>query len=193
MSFRQRPDSGPKTGGNIDRAAAAVATLGYGSLAATTFEQPGLAPKVLAVGLGLKGVYDSHKALDDTEAPERIFAPELRARVRGRFDDLAATWRENPGKSLRDRLGRGVGESALSLEHKGFRNKFNALLGSIACTTAGGMVMLEPGVDGKAIAAGTVLAAAGFFGTGVYQSQTEELHAEINSPPSDMTNVPDSF
>ena len=141
---------------------AAASSMGYNVLGATVWAQPGVAPKVAAVGLALKGAGDYRKAY----GYEPILGKNRRERARQRFNEFTEVWAQNDGISLKDRMKRNLGREAQDFKDREYSTRFNRMMGGMAFGMAGVEIMATATNNTQRIA-GAAMAVGGV---------TEQLH-----------------
>lgn len=155
MSEKTKLDPQDKRMSRI-RNAAVASSFGYSLMGAQTWEYPGLAPKVAAVGLALKGADDYTKAMDLQPFQE------TRQRGRQRFSEFMETWSQNDGTSLRDKVKRNIGSEMGNFKDREFNLRFNRMMGGMMMGLAG-IDMVANGSSNTERAVGMTLGAVGTF------------------------------
>jgi hypothetical protein len=167
------------------QAYAAASSMGYNMLGAQTWQHPGIVPKVVAVGLGLKAARDYTRAW----GLEPVIAKEPRQRIRGRFDDFMEVWSQDEGTSLKNRLKRSIGTEALNFRDKEFQLRFNRMMGGMAFGLAG-VDLIATGTTPVEKTVGTIMAIGGavehIHNQRVSNNLANELH---NTSPQQSADV----
>lgn len=112
---------------------AATAELSYGLM---QMSEPGVANKMLGAGLMIMGAKHTYEAVRPiNESKEGSFRDRISNRIKTFATSLIDA---NSGKAnLREKMKLGAGEELLALQEKGYRNRFNRMIGSFAMLGVG--------------------------------------------------------